>query len=89
MKIVYLSTVTQMSSFVKIRLVGAELFHEDAHTDMTKSSRFAILQKRLKWTKHSLISLQKFIICLTLFGVLSSIESVRPSFRCPSIPIQL
>jgi len=48
MKIVYLSTVTQISSFVKILLVGAELFHEDTQTDMTKLSRFPILRKRLK-----------------------------------------
>jgi len=81
MKIVYLSTVTQISSFVKIRLVEAELFHEDAQTDMTKLSRFSILRKRLKWTEHSLISLQKFIICLTFFGVLSFMESIRPSVR--------
>ena len=61
MKIVYLSTVTQISSFVKILLVGAELFHEDAQTDMTKMSRFSILRKRLKLTEYSLISQQKLL----------------------------
>jgi hypothetical protein len=27
---------TQMSNFMKIRPVGAELYHQDGHTDMTK-----------------------------------------------------
>jgi hypothetical protein len=90
MKTVSMSTVTQISIFVKIRLVGAELYHEDVQTDMTKLSRFVILRKCLKWTEHSLISLQKFIICLTLFGVLRFIESIRrPSFKCPWVPIKL
>jgi len=79
MKAVYLSTVTHISSFVKIHIMGVKSFHEDTQTDMTKLSCFAILRKRLKWTEHSLITLQKFIICLTLFGVLNFIESIRPS----------
>jgi hypothetical protein len=42
-----LSKKVQTSSLIRIRPVGAELFHADRQTDMTKL--FAILQKRLKW----------------------------------------
>ena len=33
---------------MKIHPVGAEMFHADRKTDMTKQSLFAILRKRLK-----------------------------------------
>jgi hypothetical protein len=32
----YFEKNTQISNFMKIRLVGAELFHSDRRTDMTK-----------------------------------------------------
>jgi len=39
---------TQISNFIKIRLLGAKLFHADGRTDMTKLivAFFAILPKR-------------------------------------------
>jgi hypothetical protein len=40
---------TQISNFIKIRLVAAEIFHAGGQTDVTKTSLFAIIQKRLKW----------------------------------------
>ena len=43
------STRLQVSSFIKIRSVGAELFHADRQTDTTKLTvTFVILQQRLK-----------------------------------------
>jgi hypothetical protein len=44
---------SQISSFIKIRPVGSELFHADKQTDMTKAVVvFAIFRTRLKIGFH-------------------------------------
>jgi len=43
---------SQISDFMKIRLVGDELLHADGQTDMTKQIiAFAILRTHLKYVK--------------------------------------
>jgi hypothetical protein len=69
-----------MSSFIKILLVGAELFHEDRWTWRSYLSLFAILQTRIKTKKcHSdhgeslNTRLKSWYICLPLHETLFTI----------------
>jgi hypothetical protein len=75
-----------MSSVMKILLVGAELFREDTQTEMAKL--IVALRKSVKVPVKDRAQLNlaaEVYYMLTLFGVLSFIESVRPSVRPLSV----
>jgi hypothetical protein len=71
---------------MKIHLVGAEMFHEDAQTEMTKI--IVALRNSAEAPKKDRTQLNlaaEVYYMLTLFGALSFIESVRPSCKCPYV----
>jgi hypothetical protein len=69
-----------MSSFMKILLVGSELFREDTQTEIAKLIAALRSSAKVPVKDRTQLNLTSNVYyMLTLFGVLSFIESVRPS----------
>jgi hypothetical protein len=82
---------TQISNFIKIHPVGAELFHADRRTDgqtegMTKLSRFSqFCEECLKILRSAHGVNCAFRLCLRLTGFITKMDSLYCAVRSGSI----
>jgi hypothetical protein len=74
---------TQISNFIKIRPVGAELFHADGRTDMTKLVVFCVVITE----EYNVMVNRQELIGTTVYLTLQTGCRINPSTRSPFVTL--